>query len=75
MEDKIKEVLDKIRPALVADGGDLEFVSFDQESGVLEVRFLGACAGCQMAKVTLKQGVEKAVVAEVPGVTEVRLAA
>ncbi|MEA3249221.1 MAG: NifU family protein [Patescibacteria group bacterium] len=74
MEDKIRQALERIRPALLSDGGDLEFVSFDPESGKCEVRFLGSCAGCPFAQMTLKQGVEKAVREAVPEVTEVVLA-
>lgn len=74
MEDEIKQALEKIRPAMLSDGGDLEFVSFDEGSGVLSVRFLGSCAGCPFAQMTLKQGVEKAVREAVPAVREVILA-
>ncbi len=73
MEDRIIEVLDRIRPALVSDGGGLEFVSYDAASGVLSIRFLGACVGCPLAQMTLKQGIEKAVREAVPEVKEVVL--
>ena len=58
MIDKIKQALDDIRPSLQADGGDIEFVSFN-DAGVVEVRLTGACFGCPMSQITLKQGVEK----------------
>jgi Fe-S cluster biogenesis protein NfuA len=58
MIDKIKQALDDIRPSLQADGGDIEFVNFT-EDGVVEVRLTGACLGCPMSQITLKQGVEK----------------
>lgn len=74
MEDEIRRALSAIRPALLSDGGDLEFVSFDAASGVLKVRFLGSCAGCPFAQMTLKRGVEKAVREAVPAVKEVILA-
>lgn len=74
MEDEIRGALDRIRPALMSDGGDLEFVSFDEGSGIVTVRFLGSCAGCPFAQMTLKRGVEKAVREAVPAVREVVLA-
>ncbi|MDA3941581.1 MAG: NifU family protein [Spirochaetia bacterium] len=58
MIDKIKQALDDIRPSLQADGGDIEFVNFSDD-GIVEVRLTGACFGCPMSQITLKQGVEK----------------
>jgi len=58
MIEKIKQALDDIRPSLQADGGDIEFVNF-LENGIVEVRLTGACFGCPMSQITLKQGVEK----------------
>ncbi len=58
MIEKIKQALDDIRPSLQADGGDIEFVNF-LEDGTVEVRLTGACFGCPMSQITLKQGVEK----------------
>jgi Fe-S cluster biogenesis protein NfuA len=69
MEEEIKKALEKIRPSLQADGGDVAFVSV--EDGVVRVRLEGACGCCPMAQVTLKQGVEKALKAAVPGVKSV----
>jgi len=69
MEAKIKEVLDKVRPNLQADGGDVEFVSF--EDGIVNVRLQGACAGCPMSQMTLKNGIERIIKAEVPEVKAV----
>ncbi|MBW2012105.1 MAG: NifU family protein, partial [Deltaproteobacteria bacterium] len=57
MKKKVMEVLDKIRPALQADGGNVELV--DIEDGVVKVRLQGACVGCPMSQVTLKQGIER----------------
>lgn len=71
-ETEIKKVLDKIRPYIQHDGGDVEFVKF--EEGVVTVKMLGACAGCLMIDDTLKDGVEAILLEEVPGVVEVRLA-
>ena len=62
--------LEKIRPFLNRDGGDVEFVKY--EDGIVYVHMLGACAGCTMLDETLKEGVEMILVEEVPGVLEVR---
>ena len=69
IEDKIKKILDEIRPRLQADGGDIKFVSF--KDGVVEVELMGACVGCPMSQITLKDGVEAAIKSELPEVTEV----
>lgn len=68
--ENIKEVLEKIRPYLQRDGGDIEF--FDFKEGVVFVKMLGACAGCSMIDDTLKDGVEQILMEEVPEVLEVR---
>jgi len=68
MRDRIEAALDKIRPALRADGGDVELV--DVEDGVVKVKLTGACGGCPMATMTLKMGVEKVVKEEIPEVKE-----
>lgn len=57
-EDKIKKILDKIRPSLQIDGGDVNFVEFNEKSGVLKVELMGHCAHCPMSQITLKQGIE-----------------
>jgi len=64
--EKILEVIDKLRPYLQRDGGDMEFVRF--EEGIVYVRMLGACAGCVFIEDTLSGGVEEALLEEVPGV-------
>lgn len=69
--DKILEVLESIRPALHADGGDVEFVDFDEEDGVVQLRLLGACESCPISMMTLKQGIEERLRSTVPGVREV----
>lgn len=71
-EEKIKKTLDEIRPNLQADGGDIEFVNWDEDKGILQVRLLGMCATCPMAQITLKQGVEKEIQKKVSEVKEVR---
>ena len=74
MEEQIVAVLEKIRPYLQNDGGDLEFVSFDQESGIVYIRMIGACLDCIGLDHTLKLGIEVLVMDEVVGVTAVQLA-
>ena len=71
IENKIKKALDKIRPALQADGGDVEFVGWDEKTGIVKVRMAGMCVGCPMAQITLKQGIEAEVKKEVAEVKEV----
>ena len=68
---KIEEVLESIRPALKADGGDVEFLRF-RKDGVVELRLLGACEDCPISMMTLKEGIEKRLKSDVPGVTEVQ---
>lgn len=68
-KEKIKEVLNKIRPYLNHDGGDVEFVKF--ENGICYVRLQGACAGCMFADITISNTVEEILVSEVPEVIKV----
>ncbi len=73
MEDQKKAVelaLTKIRPMLQRDGGDIELV--DVTDGIVKVRLTGACKGCPMSQMTLKQGVEKLLMKEVPGLKQVQ---
>ena len=70
MLDKVNAVLDKVRPSLQADGGDVELVEVTDE-GVVKVRLKGACNGCPMSQMTLKRGIERAVMAVVPEVKSV----
>lgn len=58
IEDRIKKILDKIRPSLQMDGGDINFVEFDEKSGTLKVELMGHCAHCPMSQITLKRGIE-----------------
>ena len=69
MKEKVQQVIDKIRPALQADGGDIELV--DVTDGIVKVRLVGACQGCPMSEMTLKMGVEKTLKEEIPEVREV----
>jgi Fe-S cluster biogenesis protein NfuA len=72
MKEKIEEALKSIRPALQADGGDIELV--DVQDGVVKVRLRGACGTCPSALMTLKYGVEERLKEEIPEVKSVELA-
>lgn len=69
MEEQVRKVIEKVRPALQADGGDVEFVAM--EGDVVKVRLKGACGSCPMATMTLKNGIEVAIRNEVPGISRV----
>jgi Fe-S cluster biogenesis protein NfuA len=64
MEEQIKEALNEIRPALQADGGDIDYLGM--EDGYFKVRLRGACSGCPSSTITLQMGVERAIKARVP---------
>ncbi len=70
MKEKVQAAIDKIRPMLKADGGDVELVDI-QENGVVQVRLQGACSGCPMSQMTLKNGIERIIKKEVPEVKSV----
>lgn len=70
IEKNIVDVIDKIRPFLISDGGNIEFIKF--EDGIAYVKLMGQCAGCSMLDITLKDSIEVAIVNEVPEVIEVR---
>jgi len=70
MKERIETALDKIRPFLQADGGDVELVEVTPE-GVVKVRLTGACGGCPMSQMTLKHGVERALREDIPEIKEV----
>jgi Fe-S cluster biogenesis protein NfuA len=70
MKEQVQTALEKIRPSLQADGGDVVLIAVD-EDGTVKVRLTGACGGCPMATMTLKQGIERLLKQEVPGVKEV----
>ncbi len=72
MRDKVEGVLDKIRPSLMADGGNVELVGVND--GTVQVRLTGACGGCPMATMTLKMGIEKLLKEEIPEVGEEAIA-
>lgn len=67
---KVEKALETIRPYLKADGGDVELVKVSQE-GIVEVKLTGACIDCPMSQMTLRAGVERALIKEVPGIRRV----
>jgi Fe-S cluster biogenesis protein NfuA len=67
LKEKVEAALDKIRPALQADGGDVQLVGIS-EKGIVTVKLQGACAGCPMSQMTLKMGIEKILKQNVPEV-------
>lgn len=69
MKEKIQATINKIRPMLQADGGDVELI--DYKDGVVTVRLQGACAGCPMSQMTLKNGIERLLKQEIPEVKSV----
>jgi len=70
MQDKVEAVLDKIRPSLIADGGNVDLVAVEDD-GTIKLRLTGACAGCPMSTMTLKNGIERILKQEIPEVKEV----
>jgi Fe-S cluster biogenesis protein NfuA len=70
MKEKVEATLERIRPSLQADGGDVELVEVSPD-GVVKVKLTGACQGCAMSQMTLKMGIEKALKQDVPEVKEV----
>ncbi|HAN86994.1 MAG: NifU family protein [Bacillota bacterium] len=71
MREKVEAILDEIRPSLQADGGDVELIDVT-EDGIVKVRLKGACAGCPMSTLTLKNGIERVLKSEIPEVKSVQ---
>jgi len=69
MREKVEKALDKVRPSLMADGGNVELV--DVEDGIVKVKLTGACGGCPMSQMTLKMGIERVLKQEIPEIKEV----
>lgn len=69
MKEQVEKALEKIRPSLRADGGDVELVGV--EEGIVSVKLVGACGGCPMSQMTLKGGIERLLKEEIPEVKEV----
>ncbi|MEI6845591.1 MAG: NifU family protein [Candidatus Firestonebacteria bacterium] len=73
MKEKVQEALNKVRPSLQADGGDVELVEITPDN-IVKVRLTGACGGCPMAQMTLKNGIEKFLKKEIPEIKSVEAA-
>jgi len=71
MKNEVKNILEKIRPSLQADGGDVELVEVDEKTGIVKVKLQGACAHCPMSQMTLKNGIEAEIKKTIKGVKEV----
>ena len=71
MKDRIEKVLDKVRPSLQSDGGDVKLIDVDEKEGIVKVKLTGACGGCPMSQMTLTFGVEKAIKEEIPEIKKV----
>ena len=69
MKDRVEKVINRIRPAVQMDGGDIELIGV--ENGVVKLRLVGSCSGCPSSMMTLKMGIERAIRAEVPEITGV----
>ncbi|HOI75607.1 MAG TPA: NifU family protein [Syntrophales bacterium] len=70
MKERVKAILEKVRPSLQADGGDVELVDVSEE-GVVRVRLTGACKGCPMSQMTLKMGIQRYLQREMPEIKDV----
>ncbi len=68
-KEKIKKILNDIRPMLQQDGGDVEFVSFNDK--IVKVKLKGACSGCAMSQITLKNGIERVLIKQIPEIKSV----
>jgi len=73
LKERVESALNKVRPSLQADGGDVQLIDVD-EQGVVKVKLTGACGGCPMSQMTLKMGIEKILKQNVPEVTRVESA-
>lgn len=71
-QETIENVLAEVRPALRTDGGDVEFVDYDADAGVVQLRLMGACGSCPISMMTLKQGIERRLADALPEIREVR---
>ena len=71
MKERVAEALEFVRPALQNDGGDIELIDVDEDTGVVTVKLVGACGGCPMSQMTLKNGVERILKEAVPEVMSV----
>ena len=72
MKERVEKALDKIRPALQNDGGNVELVDVDEAKGIVKVKLVGACGSCPMSQMTLRMGVERVLKEEIPEIVEVQ---
>ena len=68
-EEKIIDIIDKLKPYLISEGGNIEFVKY--EDNIVYIKMMGACANCEMLDLTLKEGIETSIISEIPEVKEV----
>jgi Fe-S cluster biogenesis protein NfuA len=71
LKEKVMQVLDSIRGALQADGGDVQLVDIIEDEGIVKVKLMGACGGCPMSQMTLQMGIERVMKQQVPEVKKV----
>ena len=69
IENKIKDLINKLRPFLISEGGNIEFIKY--ENNIVYIKMMGACANCEMLDLTLKDGIEASIISEIPEVKEV----
>lgn len=70
IKEQVQEVLNKLRPFLLRDGGDVQLVDVD-EDGIVQIRLMGACGNCPSSAITLKAGIERALTSEIPSIKEI----
>ncbi len=71
LKEKVIEIFEQIRPYLLEDGGDIEFVNYEDNTKVLEVRLLGSCADCPLAMMTLRAGIERVIIQKIPQIKRI----
>jgi len=71
MKKEVEKIIEKLRPSLQVDGGDVKLVDVDEKTGIVKVKLVGACTHCPMSQFTLKAGIEAELKKEVKGVKEV----
>jgi Fe-S cluster biogenesis protein NfuA len=71
VKDRVEKSLDRIRPALQNDGGNVELIDVDESKGIVKVKLVGACGSCPMSQMTLRMGVERVLREDIPEITEV----
>jgi len=74
VRERVEAVLDKIRPSIQADGGNVELLDVNEDTKIVTVKLTGACAGCPMSQMTLKAGIERIIKHEIPEVVSVEAA-